>query len=206
MKVFSINEIDVHKIEYANPKASSFGGQAIQITYDGKPLIVQTPQCQLPNGISTFTFGDGDAKLSLDLELTRDTDSTARCISFLEQFDKWNVETAVGNCDKWFRKELELESVQKLYRQQLYKHSKKFKAKLPTKQGEYVGHVFDAAKNPLKLDSITDGCYVECILECIGMYFNSDGFGVTWKAIQVMVHQPKRESNEYAFISDDEEA
>ena len=198
MKTLSLDEICPEDFLYSAPTASAMGGQFINITHGSDSVMVQTPKCFVPYGVNEF-YG----KQSVDLHFTRDTPSTARFKAFLEAFDQHNINKAVSCSSEWFKKDLGTEAIADLYRPYLKRaeNSNTFiKAKMLSKKGEFLGDIFDRDRKMATMDIIQPGCYVEAIIECIGMYFVAEEFGMTWKVVQLLVHPA--EKNEYAFVDD----
>ena len=212
MKVWSVTSLDVENFTYSNPKPSAMGGQSVYIDIpsdDPKQtkLVIQTPKCHLPFGLNEFTPQGGTPKFSIDLSLSGKTQAMSNFTEFIESLDQQNISKAVENSPSWFKKKLGSDTVAELYRSQLRKNAgfaPTFKIKFPTKNGEFLGDIFDANRRPIGMDQITKNCHVEAIIECVGMYFVAREFGVTWRVVQLMVY-PNNKLDAYSFIDEDEE-
>jgi hypothetical protein len=200
MDILKVNDISVSELEYSNPITNTFGGQSIFITNNGQKMRFQTPKCRLENGISQFTSDSGDVKLSIVMSLDTNTIAMEAFKTFLEEMDTHNVSSGAKNSLKWFKKHLSEEVVTKLYRPQFVNN--KIKAKVVTKKGEYDGDVFDKNGKKISIDCIKPGCKVRAIIECVGMYFIPNEFGLTWKAVQLKVEEEGM--NGYSFIEDED--
>ena len=55
-------------------------------------------------------------------------------------------------------------------------------------------------------DLLTKGCRVQCLIQCVGLWFAGGKYGCSWKIVQVKVN-PSKSISGYSFIddSDDEE-
>ena len=212
MKISKIEDLSVESLMYSLPKANVMGGQSVYIDLPSgdpasKKVIIQTPRCYLPFGLSEFTPNGGQPKYSLDLSLSGNTPAIQKFTEFLADLDEHNIAQGSAQSMVWFKKRLDKEVVGELYRRQLRKHPKHppiMKVKVPTKNGEFAGDIFDASNRPISLNSITKGCHVQVIVECIGMYFVAKEFGITWRAIQLKVFPPERLVG-YSFVDTDDD-
>lgn len=214
MKIYDLNDINLNRFIYSEPVTNFFGRHNIYIDYDkankeDKKIRIQTPKCSLPFGLNKNKYEDNaDISLSLDLNLVGNTPAMTKFKSFLEEFDERNVSMACTNSYKWFNKRIDKNIVESLYKKQLNKttnYPEKLRVKLNTKDGLFTGDVFDTYSNPSNVDKITKGTYVQAILECSGLWFSpSQGFGVGWKVIQLMIF-PSKILGEFAFQDDEED-
>lgn len=208
MKIYDINEIDCNRFIYSEPVVNFFGRHNIYIDYDTvdkdeRKIRIQTPKCCLPFGLNSNKYDDNsEVSLSLDLSITGETLAMNRFNLFLEEFDKRNVSMACTHSYKWFNKRIDKNIVESLYKKQL---NDKLRVKLNTKNGEFVGDVFDNFSNPSNISKITEGTHVQAILECSGLWFSpTQGFGVGWKVLQLMIF-PSKTFGEFAFQDDEED-
>ena len=213
MKVWSLDTLNVDDFIYSIPKPSAMGGQSVYIDMPSEDpkqtkLVIQTPRCHLPFGLNEFVPPNGTPKYSIDLSLSGTTPAMSKFTEFIESFEQKNKDNAVENSAKWFKKKLGMDTITDLYRSQLRKSDKgfapTFKIKFPTKNGEFLGDIFDSNKKPIAMSQITKGCQVQAIIECVGMYFVAREFGVTWRVVQLMVY-PNNKLESYSFIDDEEE-
>ena len=210
--IYKIDDIDVQSLIYSAPKPSPMGGQSVFVnmpSQENPKIVLQTPRCSLPFGLSEFAISGGEKKHSLDLNLGSTTVAMQKFVKFLSDFDAMNKEAATQNSQAWLRKRVDSSVIQELYRPQLKKQGESYppnmRAKFPTKKDVFLGDIFDANNDPVQMDAIVPGCHVDAILECVGMYFVAREFGVTWKVLQLKVYPPQKLVG-YSFVeSDDEE-
>lgn len=202
MEILSSKDVSVENLQFSIPKINTFGGQSIFITNNDKKLYIQTPKCYVDSGVTTFYTDFGEPRLSLKLSLDSKTQSMNLFKTFFEDFDSHNVAFGTKQSMKWFKKHLTEDVVKQLYKSQLQNNS--IKLKLNCKNGKFDGDVFDKNNKEISLDSIKSGMYVKAIIECVGMYFVPNEFGVTWKAIQLKVEDPGISG--YSFIDDSDQA
>jgi hypothetical protein len=205
MKIFNIEDLDVTKFVYSEPKINAMGGQSVYISANelNDKIVIQTPKCSLPFGLNSFD-ANGETKYSLDISLRGDHTPMQNFKSFLQNFDDNNSNVALEKSNSWFKKQLDSSVIDEIYRNTL-KTQKNYaplvKLKVPTKNGKFLGDVFDQNKNKVDLSCIQRGCTVQAIIECVGMYFIAKEFGITWKVVQLKVYPPNRLSG-YAFVDD----
>lgn len=199
--VFKPAEINIDSLVYSQPKVNSMGGQTVFVNDTNRNKIrINTPKCYLPFGVSEYS----GAK-SLQMSLNGDSEQMNQFKKFLNDFDTRNIHVATENSNTWFKKSLNGDTVSELYNKTLKNpnpnYPPMFKAKLPFKDGNFVGEVYDTSKKLIDFSNITKGCYVEAIVELTGVYFVAKEFGLSWKVIQLRVHQSER-LNGYAFADD----
>lgn len=212
MKVYNIEDVKLSELVYSQPRQNVMGGQTVSVTMPtvdpkAQSIVIQTPKCGLPFGLNVFKTPQGD-RYSIDLSLSGDTVAMSRFRDFARSFDSANVNRAALENQNWFGKRVSRDVVSEIYKPQLRKNGDyppMFRAKLPTgKNGEFLGDIFDQDKNPIRLESISKGCTVQAILQCVGMYFVAKEFGMTWKVVQLKVFPPVKLDG-YSFIDDDDE-
>ena len=200
MRVLKLDEINVNDLEYSEPKTNAMGGQSIYITYKGDKLIFQTPKCNIPYGINEFQTKTGEVKHSLVLALKGNSKPMQTFKKILQELDDKNVEKALELSNSWFKKQLDPKLIDDIYSPTLKNNC--IKAKMPTRNGEFVGEIFDGQKNASNMSIIESDCSSQAIIECMGMYFVAREFGLTWKVHQIKVSPPNKLQS-YAFVDED---
>jgi hypothetical protein len=100
------SEIDVSKFEFSAPKLLSSGGKSVNLRYEGRNLMVETPSLNVPYGINVFDkAGPANLKYSLDLSLRgADENAEVRAVQeFMEAFDERMIDAGVENAGAWFK-------------------------------------------------------------------------------------------------------
>lgn len=210
MRIYSVKDIDVSELEYADPKQNVMGGQSVFVQLPNKDvkehsIIVQTPKVELPFGLNTYE-NNGYKSHSIDLSFNRNTTSTENFVNFVKAFDEQNLTYGIDKSYKWFGKRLDKDIIETLYNKQLKQNGNfapTMRIKMPTKNGEFVGDIFDQNENPINMNVITKGCSVQAIIQCLGIYFVAKEYGVSWKVVQLKVY-PTTKLSEYGFIDEDE--
>ena len=104
--IHSPSEIKTAKLEFQPVKILDNGGKTVNIRYEGRNLMVETPSLNVPYGVNIFDKTPGaPVKFSVDLSLRgADEDEGVRALqTFLEEFDERMVDAGVENAAKWFK-------------------------------------------------------------------------------------------------------
>lgn len=208
MNIINLQNFDMSSITFGEPKINVTGGQSIQIFDNNQAkLIFQTPKSYIPFGLNSFKPENGPTKYSIDLSLNTSTPAMNNFINQLKSFDNFLIQKAQQYSKTWFKKELNNEVIQELYKpviKQNQNYAPMIKVKLPTdKNNNALCDIFDKHKNNTNIDYIEKGSYAQTIIECIGIYFIKKEFGTTWRIIQMKVDPPSKLSN-YSFVDDDD--
>lgn len=206
-------------LSYSEPKKLGHGGQAIYVSYDGKPFIIQTPKMGMPWGMGKF---DGDVpKYSLDLSF-KGMDGNGSMESFyktLETIDEKLLSDGVTNSMAWFKKKKQTKEVCKaLYAPQIKlskdengepngKYPPTFKVKVPWRDGAFQCDAYDTSRNLIQEDLsnvLVKGCQVQALIQCVGIWFAGGKYGCSWKVVQMKVTPPVGIRG-YSFIDDSED-
>lgn len=216
--------IDVEKdIRFGNPKRSMTGGISIPMTVYNKetetfvPFIHQTPQLNLPFGISKLEMGKdvcykadfgfvGVRKEENTDNFYGEDDTVLAYFRFIERLEKFIKTTAQNQCKEWFKKEYDIAKIDEIYcsnikgLQNAIKYAPTFPTKLKVSDGRadqkpsFHTSFFDEDETPLEIveleeivDLVPRGSKVISILETSGLWFNRTGFGLSFKVAQMMV-------------------
>lgn len=197
-----------------NPKIRTLesGGKMVYLSYNDKPLVIQTPELVAPYGLSKWdNDGKSAAKYSLDLSF-KGMDSKEHIAKFykaMQEFDSSMVEQGLKHSEEWFKKSYKSkEVVEALYtcvlrrsKDDKYPPTLKMTVPVDMNTGDFKCKVFD--KRPphgnLDLNTINlKGAKVTAIVQCTGVWIAGTKFGTTWKVVQLRVEQVAK-ITEYAF-------
>jgi hypothetical protein len=200
------NEFDVKNIEYGEVKKLDNGGKMISVSYNKRPLVVQTCECIAPYGLNVYEGKDGESDTySLDLSFrSMDTRPPLKEVyDMMSTIDNLNIKTCFENSVKWLGKKASSEEVVDALYTKIVKYSKDkdtgeptdkypptFKIKLP-----YNGsppafkcsmfnsdhELMDIKETPLK------GARVKALIQCTGIWLAGGKFGMTWRMVQMLV-------------------
>ena len=225
--ISSPSEIDASKIEFTPIKVLDNGGKAVNVRYEGRNVMIETPCMNIPFGVSLFDKG-GPAKYSVDLSFRGVDDNKAlkEFNELLEKFDERMVDAGVENASKWFKMANPNREVIKAFYTPVLKVSRDAagnpKPYPPTmkvalrklKDGRFESAFYNGTERDAKgmptsfptdtaIDSILPKrSYATCIVQCTGVWFAGGKFGTSWKAVQIRVDNLPEQIRGPAFRSD----
>ena len=102
--ISSPSDVTVSKIEFGPVKMLDSGGKTVNLRYEGRNLMLETPSLNVPYGVNVFDK-NGPPKYSVDLSLRGvDEDEKVKALqTFLEEFDERMLDAGVENAGKWFK-------------------------------------------------------------------------------------------------------
>lgn len=211
----------IQNVTFGNIKSLDNGGKTIYIGYNGKPLILQTPEMTAPFGSTKWSPTGSDVgkdKYSLEMSFKGLETSTnlQNFHNLIEQLDEKFVETALDNSTNWFKKKYNSKDVLAALYTPLLKRSKNketgepddkypptFRINLPFKDDKIDCEIYNKEKQIIPLASIDKGSKVTAILQCLGIWVAGGKFGCSWKVIQLRVIAPEAIRG-FAFNEDDD--
>lgn len=98
------SEIDVSKIAFQPVKILDNGGKSVNLHFEGRNIMLETPSLNVPYGINVFDK-TSPPKYSVDLSLrgADDNEQVKALQDFLEAFDERMIDAGVENAGKWFK-------------------------------------------------------------------------------------------------------
>jgi hypothetical protein len=216
MAVILSKNFDIGRITFSKPAVLKSGAKQAYVNYDGGKLILQTPaKITLPFGVSEFKADEKSSPVySLDMSF-RDKDHNAalqQLYTAMESLDEMMIDTAVAKSAEWFGKPKAREVLEELYTPSV-RHSKDdkypptMKLKLPQKDGVFDAKFYDEKRTQYADFDIKRilprNSVVTCIIQCAGVWFAGGKFGLSWRAVQVMIHSKPEELTDFGFAADD---
>ncbi len=200
LQVQKFSEIDVDCLNCGQPQSNAFGSQSINIQYNANNLIIQCPKSFVYKGLQTSEY----SKSYVDIYFDDKSHKSSKFIKFIQSVDDSIVKNALNNSVAWFGKQLDEKTIDEIYRPTLRsdEHGVYMRVKLPCKDDKFIGEIFDKYKQLSQIEIIQPNCTVQIILECIGVYFVSREFGLTWKALQMKVSSAQ--VKKCLFVDDDD--
>lgn len=215
------NAFDVSKVTFGNIKSLDNGGKTVYIGYNGKPLIVQTPEMAAPFGSTKWnpTGGEGGKdKYTLEMSF-KGVESRPYLKTFMdlvENLDEKIIESGLENSQNWFKKKYNNKDVVGALYTPMLKRSKDketgevddkypptFRINLPFKDDKFDCDIYNTSKEQITLSNIDKGSKVTAILQCMGIWVAGGKFGCSWKVIQLRV-VGREEIRGFSFIDDGE--
>jgi len=200
LQVLKLSDINIECLNCGNPQSNAFGSQSINVQYNTSNVIVQCSKSFVYKGLQISEY----SKSYIDIYIDDKTNSGSKFIKFIQSVDDSIVKKAFNNSVAWFGKQLDEKTIDNIYKPTLRsdEYGVYMRVKLPCKDDKFIGEIFDKHKQLSSLDIIQPNCTVHCILECIGVYFVSREFGLTWKALQMKVSSAQ--VKKCLFIDDDD--
>lgn len=200
------SDFDASNITYSAPRVLQNGGKSIYISYNGKKLVMQTPEMTVPFGMNKWdNDGKSPCKYSIDLSF-KGKESREVLNKFFEgltDMDKKLIDDGLANSPTWFKKKhSSIDVVKELYTPIVKfpkdkngeitdKYPPTFKLSLPHNGTDFTCDVYDNKKNLVDLNAIeTKGAKISAIIQCMGIWMVGSKFGVSWKVIQMKVTLP----------------
>ncbi len=194
------------------------------INYNGGKFIVQTPHhMNLPFGLGVqdkSKFGGTGFEYSLDLSLNGyndDSSPVGQYYEMLQSLDEFIIKTAVSKSEEWFGKKKSEEVIRDMYKSAVKMPRDESKGYAPTQKiklrknqsGEFETKFYNPkgklyTNTPIE-DLLPKRAQVTVLLQCAGLWFTAAGFGVTWRAQQVVIHKVPEKMKEFAFVGTFEE-
>ena len=167
-------------LSFSQPINNRSGGKNVYF----KDKLTTTLVGKIPFGIQTYNFNK-----VCDLQIEDD-----KCISYLENLNKFIVDNATSNSMKWFNKSIHPSVIAELYKSPLRKNNN-FPPLLKLKLSN---------KHNLNLDNVVKGCQVEVEIENTGLYFTSSSFGTGWIINNItVIQQAEKQLSGYSFVDDE---
>lgn len=194
------------------------------INYNGGKFIVQSPHhMNLPFGLGVqdkSKFGGVGFEYSLDLSLNgfnEDSSPVNQYFEMLQSLDEYVIKTAVSKSEEWFGKKKSEEVIRDMYKSAVKMPRDESKGYAPTQKiklrknqnGEFETKFYNPkgklyTNTPIE-DLLPKRAQVTVLLQCAGLWFTAAGFGVTWRAQQVVIHKVPEKMKEFAFVGTFEE-
>jgi len=222
----SPSDVTVSKIEFTPVKILDNGGKSVNLRYEGRNLMLETPSLSMPFGVNVFDKTPGaPPKYSVDLSLRgADDDEKIRTLqTFLEEFDERLIDAGVENAGKWFKMTNPNREVIRAFYTPLVKVTKDaqgnpkpypptFKIALRKKKDgvNFETDFYDGSVKPLTAFAkdlpieqiLVKRSQATAIIQCTGLWFAGGKFGTTWKAVQIRVDSQPEQIRGPAFRSE----
>ena len=195
---------------YTKPKVNSSGGKSVGIinSTTRRSVMLSTP-LMLNWGVNVFEKEGGNS-YSISLQFPREefsNDDIRAFFKMLKDMEDQVKADALKHSRDWFGKNMTKDGIDLIWNPILkYPKDKEtgeadlsreptLKVKLPVWEGEYKFELFDVNNEMLIPNSqdmgpdafINKGSNIACILQCGGIWFANNNFGVSWKLYQGVV-------------------
>jgi len=213
------SQFDLSKIAFGEVKALQNGSKAVNMTYNGGPLILQVSNVDLPYGLNADDKY-GPMKYSVNLSLNG-YDSKPKMKEVFEVLEGLDDRVTTECVEKnWLRKPGMTQQI--LKQMKLYKPTVKFsedpntgarkpypptvKASLRERNGKFDTAFYDTDRTLIKDVPITDlivkRMTVMALIECTGVWITNVGCGLSWKVTQLKVVSRPDALRGYGFVEE----
>lgn len=219
---------NIASISLGAVKTLENGGKSIFVSYNGGPLVIQTPKMLAPFGLSKWEE-KGKAPTAVKVQTDKytielsfkdmDSDANVRMMyEMLEKIDDHVKAKAIENSLQYFnKKKLSAESANDAYSGSIKHHiengerSSKYPARMRLsvhvdRSGDFQCKAYIGRKEVELTPAITKNCTAQCIIRCQCIWIiGGNKFGMTYKLEQILL-TPKTDClNAFAFALEDED-
>jgi hypothetical protein len=202
------SDFDIKNLKVGNVRTLDNGGRTVYVSYNGAPLIVQTPEMFTTSGLKKWEKeNNGVMDVSYTMELSfkgRDERPTLQCFyDMLISMDKRFKEEGMKQSQSFFKKKISsMEVIDEKYTDQVRyskdesgnitdKYPPTFRLKLPYRNNKFGMEVYNKKREQIDITEVpTKGARIVAIVQCLGLWISGGSFGCTWKLIQVQVTPP----------------
>ncbi len=174
------------KLSMIPPTVILGGNHFIKFLYNGNPVYIQPPKCNIKQGISK-----AGKKFYSDLIFTNDNDSFIKWIEEIESFSQTQI---FNNREKWFESELEMHDIENSFTSPLkiQKAGKQYilRSNIPARLGKCSLKIYDEHENDVDPETIKDNTDIMCILEIQGIRCSARNFQIEIEVKQMMTMEP----------------
>ena len=215
------NNFNVNALSVSAISTLKSGAKQAFVNYNAGKFIIQTPQNMIaPYGLGVndkSKFGGTGVDYSLDISLRGYNEDGAPVKGYYDMLmaiDDYILNLAVKNSVAWFGKQRSLDSIRDSYKSsvkfaidkatgqpkayppthklKLRKLDDKFETKFYNSKGKLYKDM------PIE-DLLPKNVQLTVLIQCAGLWFSAAGFGLTWRAQQVVVHKLPERMKEFAF-------
>jgi len=201
MSYLNIDSVDFSELKFPRPKGSS-GVRFISAFYSKKALGLKLPKLRIPFNAQLNRYGQLEFSMSLGTDeklINKFKELDEQIVKFAEEFG-W-VST-------------EVEYIPTLKESKNGDFPPTIKIKIPKKDNVIKTLFFNKNKTKINVDSdeaalkvLSKGTHLLSAVECVGVWFNDERYGLSWKAEQLRIVElpiAQKISEEYAFADDSE--
>jgi len=212
------------KVSISQLKTMDNGGKQAYANYDGGKFLFQTPALGLPYDMNDKAFDPSKPiKYSVELSLRGYDEAGSKVKEMydaLQALDEFMIEQGVKNSRAWFKADMKPDVVRALYTPIIKWGKDKDGNVKPYPPGVKVSlrkvgdafevKLYDANKQEYHdvdaKELLVKGAVVRCVMQCTGVWFAGGKYGLSWKAVQMVMDKVPESIRGYAFVDEDEGA
>lgn len=224
MNIILPKTFDVSAITFGAVRTQESGGKSIYIAYNGRPLVLQTPKCIAPFGISKWSDDRANAasktttndKFSLELSFKGFDEEGSSMKAFFDSIvsiDSLIKANAIENSLTWFnKKKLSQDSANDSFTSPVkyhmdngeastLKYAPRIRISVPMdREGNFTCHAFINRVKVQLTQEMTKNCNITAIIRGSGIWIISSRYGITYKLEQLLVEPRSDVLERYAFV------
>lgn len=194
---------------------NKMGGRFIPLTDKNgtkTKVVLQYPAMKIPFGISGYRDKPENEPLSYSADLSfngyETNENMLLLFNKLNELDNYLIDAAYTNSVAWFGKQKSRELLEDTYRKLTKsdpsgKYAPMTKTKITMMNGKPNVQVFDVDKKPITIEDVPRGSSVKVIAEIASIWqVGSTAWGITWRALQILVTEKPNKLNDFAFVND----
>jgi len=217
--IYTAKTFDATAIHFGPVEKNKMGGKFIPLTNEHgakTKVTLQFPTMHMPFGISGYREKPEDEPTSYSADLSfRGLDENQNVKTILDKMnalDQHLIDAAHANSVAWFGKQKSRELLEDTYRKLTKvdpsgKYAPMLKAKITMLGDKPNVQIFDTDKTPIGIEDVPRGSTVKVIAEIASVWQVGAGtlWGVTWRAVQILVVEKPNKLTDFAFVDDGDE-
>jgi hypothetical protein len=214
--IYTAKTFEPASIHFGPVEKNKMGGKFIPLTNEHgakTKVTLQFPTMHLPFGLSGYREKPEDEPTSYSADLSfRGLDENQNVKTILDKMnalDQHLIDAAHANSVAWFGKQKSRELLEDTYRKLTKvdpsgKYAPMLKAKITMLGDKPNVQIFDTDKSSIGIDDVPRGSSVKVIAEIASVWQVGAGtlWGVTWRAVQILVVEKPNKLSEFAFVDD----
>ncbi len=214
--IYTAKTFEPASIFFGPVEKNKMGGKFIPLTNEHgtkTKVTLQVPTMHLPFGLSGYREKPEDEPTSYSADLSfRGLDENQNVKTILDKMnalDQHLIDAAHANSVAWFGKQKSRELLEDTYRKLTKvdpsgKYAPMLKAKITMLGDKPNVQIFDTDKSQIGIEDVPRGSSVKVIAEIASVWQVGAGtlWGVTWRAVQILVVEKTNKLSEFAFVDD----
>ena len=217
--IYTAKTFEPAAIHFGLVEKNKMGGKFIPLTNEHgakTKVTLQFPTMHLPFGLSSYRERPEDEPVSYSADLSfrgyETNENILLLFNKLAELDHHLIDAAYANSVAWFGKQKSRELLEDTYRKLTKvdasgKYAPILKTKIVMTNGRPNVQIFDTDKSQIGIEDISRGSSVKVIAEIASVWFIGAGtsWGVTFRAVQILVVEKPNKLSEFAFVSEEAE-
>ena len=217
--IYTAKTFDAAAINFGPVEKNKMGGKFIPLTNEQgnkTKVTLQFPTMHLPFGLSGYREKPEDEPTSYSADLSFrglvENQNVKTILDKMNALDQHLIDAAHANSVAWFGKQKSRELLEDTYRKLTKvdpsgKYAPMLKAKITMLGNKPNVQIFDTDKSSIGIEDVPRGSTVKVIAEIASVWQVGAGtlWGVTWRAVQILVVEKPNKLSDFAFVDDGDE-